>query len=88
MVNIAGAIPQELCSSTGLSLNVDNTGIQCYSGCLTSAKIIIHGASATCPNGSILRDFLVIVGVLVGLSMCAALCYAFPGVLSSPKADL
>ena len=62
-----GSIPSEFCSTTSLSIDVSGTSIECYSGCLTSSPVKVVGASATCPNGSILYRFLVISGVLVVL---------------------
>ena len=74
---IAGTIPSQLCSSTGLSMNVYNTQITCYAGCLTSANIIIHGASAVCPDGSILRLFLIIVGTCTFIGIMSTILYTY-----------
>ena len=60
--NAGGTIPSQLCnhSLVALSIDVSNTNIHCYSGCLTSANITIHGASSFCPNGSIMKQFIII----------------------------
>lgn len=65
--NVGGNIPSSLCVSTSFSIDVSGTDIHCYSGCLTSTQVIVTGASSFCPNGSILQNFLTIVGVVVVL---------------------
>lgn len=62
-VCVDGVIPSELCDTTSLSLDVSNTGISCYSGCLTSSRILITGASDNCHDGSVMFNFLIVVGV-------------------------
>ena len=44
-------------------LDVSNTKVECYSGCLTTARIIIKGASNWCPDGSIMKFFGITVGI-------------------------
>lgn len=58
---IEGTIPLELCSSTSISIDVSDTGIACYSGCLTSSEVLIVGASNDCHDGSIMREFLMVL---------------------------
>ena len=58
---IVGSIPSGLCNTLGMSLDVSSTNIDCYSGCLTSSLIVITGISDVCPDGSILRRFIIIV---------------------------
>ena len=59
-----GYIPSELCNSTSMSINVSDTGINCYSGCLTSSQVLIYGASDNCHDGSVMREFLILVGII------------------------
>ena len=69
-----GTIPSELCTSTGISLNVSGTPIQCYSGCLTSSAVLVAGASPDCHDGSIMMQFVVIsCSVLSGALLCTLL---------------
>ena len=55
-----------------------DTNIHCYSGCLTSSKVIITGASDVCPDGSIMRRFIIVVGVFVLLLLVASVAYHYP----------
>ena len=52
-----------------MSIDVSNTGIGCYSGCLTSSQIIINGADTICPDGSQVERFLLylICGFVVSI---------------------
>ena len=77
MYVLAGTIPSQLCSTTGLSINVDNTQIACYADCLTSANVIIHGASAVCPDGSIMKQFIIIVSILFCFSIGSTVYYKY-----------
>ena len=72
-----GSIPSELCDTTGLSIEVVDTGIHCYSGCLTSAKIVITGATNQCHDGNIMERFLLFMSVVlaVGLISTAYQCF-------------
>jgi len=72
---VAGTIPSEFCSSNGASIDVSDTGIECYSGCLTSAAVLVYGASSDCHDGSILLEFLVIAGAVVGLVALFSVAY-------------
>ena len=74
---IGGTIPSGLCSTTGFNINVTNTNIHCYSGCLTSAKVIIEGATHICPDGSIMERFVIVVGVCVTMSLLATVWYKY-----------
>ena len=74
---IGGFIPSELCSSTGISISVADTDIRCYSGCLTSSKVVIAGATDECHNGSIMERFLLISGTLLVLGVGCGVYYAF-----------
>ena len=60
-IYVDGIIPTELCSSTSISIDVSDTGIDCYSGCLTSSEVLVVGASNQCHDGSIMREFLIAV---------------------------
>ena len=54
MYYVGGTIPSELCGRiTPLSIDVAETKIKCYSGCLTSSNIIITGANNDCHDGNI-----------------------------------
>ena len=77
MTFIGGTIPSGLCSTTGFNINVTNTNIHCYSGCLTSAKVIIEGATHICPDGSIMERFGTVVGVCVAVSLLATVWYKY-----------
>ena len=57
-----GIIPSELCSSTGITVDVSDTSIACYSGCLTSSPVYVVGASNDCHDGSIFETFLAVTG--------------------------
>ena len=74
---VAGTIPSELCNTISLYLDVADTNIHCYSGCLTSARIIVAGASNVCPNGSIMELFVIAIAVCFLLSLTAALWYKY-----------
>lgn len=63
---IAGSIPTSFCSSNGMSIDVSDTAISCYSGCLTSSHVLVYGASSECHNGHIIRKFLIIAGSITG----------------------
>ena len=65
--SITGSIPAEFCSTTGMSINVTDTALRCYGGCLTSSEIIIYGASDHCHDGSIMKAFYILVGVLFSI---------------------
>jgi Leucine-rich repeat (LRR) protein len=43
--NFSGIIPHELCSANALYVNITNTNIHCYDGCLTTATIFIKDLS-------------------------------------------
>ena len=66
LMAVVGTIPTELCDITGFSLDVSDTSIHCYTGCLTSSAISVIGSDAACP-GDALSHFLIVVGILVGL---------------------
>ena len=58
--DVSGNIPSELCgASRGLSINVSSTGINCYSGCLTSSQVVVTGASSECTTGRVTMRFLI-----------------------------
>ena len=77
MAFIGGTIPSGLCSTTGFNINVTNTNIHCYSGCLTSAKVIIEGATHICPDGSIMERFVIVLSVCVAVSLLATVWYKY-----------
>lgn len=57
-----------------MNIDVTDTAISCYSGCLTSSEILITGASDDCHNGSIMKQFIIICGfgcVVVLVSTCS-----------------
>jgi len=73
---VAGVIPADFCNTEGVSLDVSGTAIACYSGCLTSAAVLVTGASPECHDGTILRDFLIVVGcVSVSVLLASAAYY-------------
>lgn len=72
-----------------MSLDVSDTAIKCYSGCLTSSAVYIEGASPNCHNGTITRDFLLIVGGVLLLGAMFTCAYYRRGLLvaSDPVSD-
>ena len=72
-----GTIPSELCITDGLYLDITNTNIHCYSGCLTSAKVIIEGATNICPNGSIMKLFITIISICIIFPVISAVLYKY-----------
>ena len=56
-----------------MSIDVSGTSIACYSGCLTSAAVLVTGASPECHDGTILRNFLVFMTVVVAIAVIATL---------------
>jgi len=62
-----------------MSINVTNTNIGCYSGCLTSSAILVTGASEDCHDGSIMQEFLLKMGALVLLALISSVCYHYSG---------
>ena len=85
-----GSIPSELCGSTGISVDVSNTDINCYGGCLTSASVTIQGATNECHDGSIMERFLILTCslFLVGLMVPFVSNYYWPCRPSSPNIDV
>ena len=77
MTFIGGTIPSGLCSTTGFNINVTNTNIHCYSGCLTSSAVIIEGATHICPDGSIMERFVIVVGVCGSVCVLATVWYKY-----------
>ena len=75
-VFIAGTIPSELCNyKLDVELNVEATGISCYSGCLTSQNIDINGANPNCANGEVTRRFIIISCIYMGICLLSAIWY-------------
>ena len=58
-------------------MDVSNTNIHCYSGCLTSAKISVIGASDVCHDGSIMKLFGIVAGVFCGLVMIGTMWFTY-----------
>jgi len=75
MYYVAGVIPSELCGMPGLELDVSDTDIQCYSGCLTSSSVFVTGASDDCHNGSIMQRFLIVLGIGFGLVLTSTVVH-------------
>lgn len=71
--SVTGSIPSAFCGSTGMSINVTNTAVRCYDGCLTSAEVIIYGASDQCHDGSIMFDFFSALGLILGVAVIATI---------------
>ena len=72
-----GTIPSELCAISTLSIDVSDTDIDCYSGCLTSASVTIQGASSDCHDGSVTRDFLILVIPILVVAAIGAIVYRY-----------
>lgn len=72
---VMGSIPNELCSVTSFSIDVDNTGVNCYSGCLTSSEILIYGVTEDCHNGSIMRRFLLVCSIALACVFVSSVLY-------------
>ena len=60
-------------------VEVGNTDINCYGGCLTSAKVIVYGAtsSAYCHDGSIMEHFTIFVSILGLVAIVATIYYKY-----------
>ena len=71
---IDGTIPSTLCYSDGLFVNVENTNIHCYTGCLESVSVIVQGASSSCHNGSVTAQLIYICTSVLSI-MCIATAY-------------
>jgi len=73
--NVAGSIPASFCGSDGITIDVSSTDIVCYSGCLTSAAVLVTGASGQCHDGSIMREFVTVLCavLLTGIGFTCAL---------------
>lgn len=54
-------------------MDVSDTYIGCYSGCLTSSEIMIVGASNTCHSGDIFRNFLTVLGIAISLVLLSTI---------------
>lgn len=70
---VTGTIPSELCTVSSFSVDVSNSGIDCYSGCLTSSQVLIFGATEDCHNGTIMLHFLFLSSIalfVVVMSTC------------------
>jgi len=71
--------PSGFCNSSGVSIDVSETGIQCYSGCLTSTNVLVTGtvdiSSGSCRDGKNLRNFLLIVSFRIVLAVACTLGY-------------
>ncbi len=72
---LLGSIPSGFCNSGGIKIDVSNTGINCYSGCLTSSDVFIVGASPQCHDGSIMERFGIIVGITLLVSISFSIAY-------------
>ena len=60
-----------------MSIDVTGTQIDCYRGCLTSAKIIINGASNYCHDGSIMLRFIIITSSICISALIATVYYKY-----------
>ena len=72
---VVGSIPSSFCNSSGVSIDVDGSGIACYSGCLTSSHVLITGASSDCHNNSQLRLFIVCISIGLVIVFMFSYCY-------------
>jgi hypothetical protein len=72
---VVGPIPSSFCNSSGISIDVSGTGIVCYSGCLTSAHVLITGASGECQNNLALRIFIACICVFAVLVLVLSYGY-------------
>jgi hypothetical protein len=72
---VAGTIPSEFCNIEGISIDVTASGIECYSGCLTSAAVQVQGASPVCHDGSIMLRFIIFVSIWTGIVLVMTLVY-------------
>lgn len=87
--NLMGTIPSQLCGLVqDVALNVENTRIHCYGGCLTSQNVNVIGATTVCPDGSVMRKFLVIICITVGISILCTLHYRFSSTLNRTGVSL
>ena len=61
----------------GVVIDVSDTNIKCYTGCLTSSSILITGAFPACHNGSVLRTFIIIVCIFLILILISSIIYKY-----------
>ena len=66
-----GVIPSELCSSTGIYVDVTDTEIYCYDGCLITSDVYIEGATNDCHDGWITERFAIAVSCAILLGIIA-----------------
>ena len=54
-----------------MSLDVSNTNVECYSGCLTSSQLVISGVPDAyyCHDGSIMMRFSLLLSAVLFLSI-------------------
>ena len=74
-----GSIPTEFCDSAGITIDVSGSDIDCYSGCLTSAAVIVTGAPEQCNSGRIMRQFLIIVCTCAAFVLVITLIFRYSG---------
>ena len=74
-VIIDGEIPNTFCNKDGVVIDVSDTDIKCYTGCLTSSSILITGALPACHNGSVLRTFIAVVCIFLILILISSIIY-------------
>ena len=71
----------------GLELDVTDTKIQCYSGCLTSSNVVVTGASDDCHDGSIMQRFLIVLGVGLVIVLSSTVIYRYLAALNSNNSN-
>ena len=70
-----------------LELDVTDTNIQCYSGCLTSSNVFVTGASDDCHDGSIMQRFLIVLGVGLVIVLSSTVIYRYLAALNSNNSN-
>ncbi len=76
-MHIDGSIPSSLCKFSNLIIDVTNTSIDCYGGCLKTANVVVKGASSDCPDGSIMYHFLLITVSMLILMLLLSTLYCY-----------
>jgi len=55
-------------------IDVVDTNIHCLSGCLKVSDVFVMGIDPNCHDGSIMRRFLTIAGIVLLVLLLASLC--------------
>lgn len=65
-------------------MDVTGTGIDCFSGCLTTANVVVEGASSICPDGAVTLRFVVICSIVFAVAVAATWVFRRQAVAAAP----